>query len=333
MKRVLTLLLTTLLLGGCTALPAEERSFAVALGVTHADDLWTAHARIPTYQTGGGYATVTGEGPTLESALGALDAASPMELDLGQLRLLVFSAELARSEAFPGALTALSGRHDLRMGAALAVTQEDVRALMDALTPTTGSRLSKSIDVLLETRIGQGALLPASLAEVMRMGERQSPVMMNAGLESGALSLSGAWPLNTEGLATAPLSPEDTRLLSLMLGRLTQGTLSLPEGTVRLSGAKAEAELLQPTLQEAAVRLTLQVVSSSLTEEALSRAVATACLGVLGRLSGSGCDALGLGRQAVVHAQDMAQWHDFDWPARYRDVVWSVSVGVAGPAR
>lgn len=333
MKRIATLLLMTLLLGGCTALPAEERSFAVALGVTHTEGLWTASARIPTYQTGGGYTTVSGEGASLESALGALDAASPMELDLGQLRLLVFSAELARSERFPGALMTLAARQDLRMGAALAVTQEDVQALMDALTPTTGSRLSKSIDVLLETRIGQGTLLHASLSEVMRMGERQSPVLMNAGLESGALTLSGGWPVSADGRATEPLSPEETQLLALMLGCLQRGTLSLPEGVVRLTGAQAESELSLPTLQGASVRLTLQCVSSPLTDEALSQAVATACLGVLNRLSGAGCDALGLGRQAMMHAGDMAQWRQVDWPARYRELQWSVSVGVTGPAR
>lgn len=332
MKRILILFVFLLLLGGCTALPAEERSFAVALGVTLEDGAWTAHARIPTYQTGGGYTTVTGDGPTLESALGALDAASPMQLDLGQLRLLVFSAELAGAEAFPGALTALSDRHDLRMDAAVAVTQEDVRALMDALTPSTGSRLSKSIDVLLETRIGQGTLLSAPLSGVMRMGERQSPVLMNAALESGSFSLAGGWPLNDAGRAVEPLSPEDTQLLALMLGQLQRGTLSLPEGTVRLNSMQVEVELIQPTMQQAAIRLTLHATASPLTEQALSHAVATACLGVLNRLSGMGCDALGLGRQAIVHAEDMAQWHDFDWPARYRELDWSVSVGVMGPA-
>lgn len=333
MKRMVCLFLLLLLLGGCTALPAEERSFAVALGVTRTGDEWTVHARIPTYQTGGGYATVTGKGAALEAALSEVDAASPMKLDMGQLRLLVFSAELAGSPAFPGALTTLASRHDLRMGAAIAVTGENVQTLLDALEPSTGARLSKSVDVLLETRIGQGMLLPASLAEVMLTGERQSPVLMNAALESGALSLSGGWLLNDEGRALEQLSAEETKLLALMLGRLQQGTLSLQEGTVRLNGVKTEAELAVPTMQEASVRLTLHVTSSPLTTEALSRVVASACLGVLGRLSGAGCDALGLGRQAVVHAEDMAQWHSFDWPARYRELEWSVSVGVTGPAK
>jgi hypothetical protein len=45
-----------------------------------------------------------------------------------------------------------------------------------------------------------------------------------------------------------------------------------------------------------------------------------------------GCDALGLGRQAVAHAKDAADWDALDWPARYREIAWTVSVGVEGAA-
>lgn len=332
MKRLLTLLLCTLLLTSCTALPAEERSFAVALGVTRTEGVWTAFARSPTYQTGGGYTTIKGEGATLEAALSALDAASPMQLHLGQLRLLVFSADLARTADFPAALNALASRHDLRLGASVAVTEADMQSLMDALKPGTGSRLSKSLDLLVETRIAQGTVLPAVLADVIRMGERQSPVLINVSLDGQDTSISGGWPVGTDGTVTEPLKPEETQLLSLMLGQMTTGALSLAEGTARLTGAKAEAELSLPTMQDASVRLTLRCGTSSLTEDALSRAVATACLGVLNRLSGMGCDALGLARQAIPHAGDMADWHDMDWPARYREIDWSVSVAVTGPS-
>lgn len=333
MKRLLTLLLCAQLMTSCTALPAEERSFAVALGVMRVGEEWTVFARTPTYQTGGGYATLQGKGDTLEAALAALDADSPMQLHLGQLRLLVFSAELARTEDFPAALNALANRHDLRLGVSVGVTESDMKALMDAMKPATGARLSKSVDVLVETRIEQGTVLPAVLADVICMGERQSPLLMNVSLDGQAAAISGVWPAGADGRVTEVLSPEETQLLSLMLGQMTTGSLSLTEGTVRLNGAKAETELLLPTMQEASVRLVLRVGASTLAEEALSRAVAAACLGVLNRLSGMGSDALGLARQAITHADDMSDWHGLDWPARYREIEWSVSVGVEGESR
>jgi len=331
MKRLL-LLLCMLLCTACTALPAEERSFAVALGVSHADGEWTAHARIPTYQTGGGYSTVSGSGKTLEAALSALDEASPMQLHLGQLRLVAFSRELAQSDAFPAAMDALASRHDLRLEAFAAVTESDMQSLMDAMQPATGSRLSKSLDVLIETRAAQGTAIPVTLSDALRMGERQSPVLLNIALEGKDIVLSGGWPVSHSGRAGEALTPQETQLLSLMLGGMTSGSLSLSEGTVRLISAKVEAELVLPTMQDASIRLTLRCGASPLTQDALSRAVATACLGVLNRLSGMGCDALGLARQAIAHAEDMAHWHDMDWPARYQDIRWSVSVGVEGPS-
>ncbi len=332
MKRILALLLCTLLCTSCTALPAEERAFTVVLGVDRKDATWHVHARIPTYQTGGGYTTLSAEGATLAHALSALDDAAPMHLHLDQLRLLVFSQSLAQSAEFPSALATFSARHDLRMQAAVAVTDAEMPALFEALKPTTGSRLSKSLDVLLATRREQGVIPSDTLADVLRMGERQSPVLLAVSLEGEDITLSGGYPISQEGTATAPLSPEDMQLLSLMQGRLTQGTLNLPETTLRILDTTTDISLSTPTMRTATVRLTLRCDGSALTEEALRRSIATACLGLLNGLSAANCDALGLGRQAMQHMADSAEWHAFDWPARYPEIDWSVSVGVQFPA-
>lgn len=331
MKRLMTLL-ALLLLTGCTALPAEERSFAVALGFSRSGAAWMAHARIPTYQTGGGYMTVSGEGDTPGAALAALDAACPMELQTGQLRLVVFSAELAQSGDFAAALEELRCRGELRMDAYAAVTETDMQTLMDAMKPLTGARLSKSLDVLMETRSSQGTVAACRLREFLETGERQQQVVAAMRLEDGAIALSGGWPISADGRASQRLNPEETQLLALMQGRLTQGTLTLAEGVVRLTGVTAETEVAQPLMHQASVRLSMAVSASPLTEDALGQAVATACLGLLNRLSAMGCDALGLGRQVILHVQDMAEWRELDWPARYRELEWSVSVGVTGPA-
>jgi len=331
MKRLL-LLLALLLLTGCTALPAEERSFAVVLGFSRSGVAWTAHARIPTYQTGGGYMTVSGEGDTPGAALAALDAACPMELQSGQLRMLVFSAELAKSGDFPALLEELRRRDDLRMDAYAAVTESDMQSLMDAMEPLTGTRLSKSLDVLMETRSTQGTVAVCRLRELLESGERQQPVLASMRLEDGAVTVSGGWPISADVRVTQRLTPEETQLLALMQGRLTQGSLTLAEGVVRLTGVSTDLQLVQPLMHEASVRLSLAVSASPLTEDALGQAVATACLGLLNRLSAMGCDALGLGRQAILHVEDMAEWRQLDWPARYRELEWSVSVGVTGPA-
>lgn len=328
MKRIILILIAALICTSCTALPAEERAFAVALAVDGGPGAWRVWARIPTYQSGGGYATVTGEGETLDGALAALDAAAPQQFHPGQLRLIVFTRELAQSQALPMAIAALAGRHDLRMDAALAVTADDPAALMEAMNPASGSRLSKSLDTQLEARIAQGAVIPAPLSVICRMGVRQSPVLMGVELRDGAVELSGSWPVGADGRAGEPLSAEDTQLLALLLGTMTRGALTLPDGgTLRLTDADADAELSLPTMDAAAVRLTLRIGGAQ-PAEGLSHPVATAVLTLLKRLSAAGCDALGLGRQAIVHAENMAHWDEMAWPEKYRSLTWTASVAI-----
>ena len=332
MRKRLGWLLCAALCTGCTALPAEERSFAVALGIDRdPQGQWTAYARIPNYQTGGGYATVRGEGESLAEALSAADVASPMQLNLGQLRLIVCSDALAGSDAFPDALVMLSSRQETRLDASVAVTDASLQALMDALTPSTGTRLSKSLDVMMETRIAQGTILPARLSDVIRMGGRQSPVLMRMSLEGKKIALGGCWPVSVDGRITQSLTEAETQLLSLMLGQMRSGALSLPEGVVRLADASVETELRLPTMDGASVRLSLRCPDAAQPDDAIERRVAAACLALLNRLSAMGCDALGLGRQAIRHVSDMAQWQQLDWPGRCRELQWAVSVGVTGP--
>ena len=317
-----------LLCSACSALPAEERSFAVVFGVSGGAGDWTLHARVPTYQTGGGYLTVTGRGDTLPHALADLDAAAPMQLHPGQARMIVLSADTACSADFPQVMAWLTQWRALRSGAYLAVTPMALDAFMQTLEPATGTRLSKSLDVLVQSRLQQGVIPASTLAEVLSMGERQSPVLLNADVSEDALILAGGWPVGEDGRAAQePLTAQEMQLLSLMQGRLTQGTLSLDEGAVRLTGASADVSLSLPTLQAAHVTLTLEAADSPLTAQELSRAVASACLRLLNRLSALGCDALGLARQAIVHMSDMDAWHALDWPQRLQAMEWAVSVG------
>lgn len=330
MKRLLLLLLCVMLLTGCTALPAEERAFAVVLGLDRADGQWRVHARIPTYQSGGGYATVSGRGDTLPSALADLDVSAPMHLHLGQLRMLVFSRGLAGTGDFRTALDTLAARHDLRLQAQLALTEDELPRLMDAMKPASGTRLSKSLDVLTETRREQGMLMPSTLSEVIRMGERQSPVLPALTLDGKNVDIIGGWPVNLSGMAGERLSMRDMQLLFLMSGGSFAGALTLDEGSVMLSSAGAELQMVSTS--EAAVTLTLRCTTSSLSDAALSDAAARACLSVLNRLTAANCDALGLARKAVQTAPTMEAWHDIGWSERFTQVEWTVRVGVEGPA-
>ncbi len=325
MKKLLILLML-LTCTSCSALPAEERAFAVALCVEREGTLWRVHGRIPTYKTGGGYTTVTGEGDSLSAALADMDASAPMHLHLSQLRLLVLEEGLGADMS--AVLHELSDRVDVRPHCAVAVTDVPAKELMDALKPATGARLSKTIDVLLDTRIEQGAVLPATLADVIRMGERQSPVLIALTLTDGAIDLSGGYGMADSAL---PLTARETTLLSLLRGDAKTLRLSLSGGTAEVRDARAKIRLSQG-MQSASIELTMTVTASAFTADGLEEVLAGELLTLLERLSAAGCDVLGLGRKAILRTANMAEWHGLEWTARLRQISWTVSVGVSGPA-
>lgn len=343
MKKLLMLALA-LLCTACSALPAEERSFAVVLAMERSDDVWRMSARIPTYQTGGGYITLTAEGNSLAEAMAMLDASSPMMLHLGQLRMMIFSEALASSENFATVLSVLAQRHDFRQQALLCVTRDGTQALMQQLEPVTGSRLSKSLDVMIETRREQGVIPPSTMAEILRMGERQSALLTCVALEhpeqgnqpgldqmagaqaasgAGKVQMGGGWMLDAGQTVRGELTAAEMQLLSLMAGQLRKGTLALHEDTVTLLDASAGLTLQNGVAQ---CKLFLRYTGSSMTEEGVTQSLSQACQGVVSKLAAAGCDALGLGRKVMMGMQDMAQWHALNWPEQYASLEWHIEV-------
>lgn len=330
MRKAMAVVLAALLLGGCSALPGEERAFAVVLGINESGALWEAGVRVPTYQTGGGYVTISAKGKSLGEALALLNASAPMELHYGQLRMLVFGKDLATSTQFPEVLRALAARGEVRAQAALCVTEDNVLDVLDALEPATGSRLSKSLEAMMTSRQLVGVVPGITLSDWLRMGERQQAVLMNAALENtdqtaGKVQLSGGWLVNSAGQVKASLTAMDMQLLELLQGRLRQGTLSLPEGTVTLLGASSSVKLIGSEVQ---VNLLVRYSASNLTEEGLTQALLGALHGLTGKLAAAGCDALGVARQAMTGCVDMTQWHAMNWPERYPALTWRFVVEV-----
>ena len=324
MKALIYLLVLPLVCSSCAALPAEERAFAVALCVEKTE-VWRVYGRIPTYKSGGGYSTVSGSGESLSAALAAMDAEAPMRINLSQLRLLVAEAQLAQTGELNALLAELADRPDMRMECAVALTEASVAAVAEALDPAAGTRLSKALDLLLDARIEQGVILPAALSDVIRMGERQSPILIALALEGTKINLSGGYTM--DGML---LDSRDVGLLSLLLGHTGAVRVSLDGGYADVRDASVKVRLQD--FASAGVALTLNATASTYTEEGLERAIAEELLTLLSHLSNAGCDALGLGRHAIVQTRDMAQWHELDWRGKYRNIRWEVAVGVNGPA-
>ena len=302
MKRALCLLLICLFCTGCSALPPEERAFCVALLVDGGAQECTVRVRIPTYQQNGGYQTLSATGATLTDALRTLESAAPMRLHWGQLRLIVLSRAWATEIPIVRTLSDLSGVENLRLHASVAVTEEDMAALAEKLVPENGTRLSKSIDVMVQARHEQGVIPTCAASVLLRFGSRQSPVLCGAESTAEGLLLSGAW---------------------LTEGELTRTQLLLPEHAIHLTETSTSIRLTEDT---AICRVNLRYDRADMTSQAVSAETAQACLDVLNRLQAAGCDALGLGRKAIWSAWSMSDWRNSDFPARLQNLRWTVEV-------
>lgn len=328
MKR-LAILLLVFLCTSCTALPKEERAFAVALCVEK-PDAWRVHARIPTYQNGGGYRTITGTGDTLEQALAGLESAAPMHLTFSQLRLLVLDEALAENDALAESLTVLADRADMRLQCNVVMTGTPGQQIADALKPSAGARLSKSIDVLLDTHAEQGSFLALTLAELLCMGERQTPVLMRAVLSEKELAFSGGYALTASLQQGVRLDEPEIRLLSLLNEQTGEMQLELKGLYARVREIHVR-QAVTASLDAAQVDITLLISASTGDGTLLMQDVADACAALLGRLSAAGCDVLGLGRKAILCMVDMSAWHALDWPECLRHLTWAVSVNAQQP--
>ena len=267
MKRALCLLLICLFCTGCSALPPEERAFCVVLLVDGGAQECTVRVRIPTYQQNGGYQTLSATGATLTDALRTLESAAPMRLHWGQLRLIVLSRAWAAEIPIVRTLSDLSGVENLRLHASVAVTEEDMAALAEKLVPENGTRLSKSIDVMVQARHEQGVIPTCAASMLLRFGSRQSPVLCGAESTPEGLLLSGAWLTDADGLVRDFLTPEETQILLLMQGKLTRTQLLLPEHAIHLTEASTSIRLTENT---AVCRVNLRYDRADLTPQAVS---------------------------------------------------------------
>jgi len=156
----------------------------------------------------------------------------------------------------------------------------------------------------------------ALCAESRRLG-RMSEAEHTAVLSALAMLLQERILLFTDGESTAVREETAQRILSSILYNSSIALLAAGSHTAALAKLKNEP---LTAIHDTGMRITMRTRTRA------------EVLALLMRLSSGGCDALGLGRQAILHTRDMATWHALNWPETYRGIRWEVAVGVNGPA-
>lgn len=309
MRRIIPLLLCCLLLTGCVSLPGEERSFALCLGVHATSSGVEVTVQLPNYKADQDYLTLSAVGDSFSSALTALTAVSPSRLHFGQLRLLIFSEETAKSALFPHLLGEIAAIPGLRLSVMVLLTKDEMPELLTALKPQSGIRLSKYLDTQLRAQMELGFLPGETLSDIRRMGNRRSPALgyvslkkeglssaglagdaatLNAGSE-GDVHFGGCGLIGRDGLLHGELSLQETQLLTMLLGR----TKDLP-----LVRREAAATLHVRTLNfrgptdAAELRLTARAMVTQGTPAAIESLLEAELADLFARLAAADCAAL-----------------------------------------
>ncbi len=334
MKRLMAVLLLVIGLSGCTVLPGEERAFAVALCVERAEGAWQAYARVPAYHAEGGYTTIHGAGTTLDGAFSALEAASPMRLSFGQLRLIALSASSGTDDAMPGALRILVRKKDIRPDALVSVAYARAGEVSDSMNPVTGTRLSKSLEKLFEAKREQGRMPFVTLNDISRMGERESLVLpclrveRAEGEEAAQIVFEGCVLFGMNGMRALTLDDEETRLLSVLRGQMSRGRLPVEGEEMVFTGISSRTRLLKEGIS---TTITMRASGHDPSVDGLEAHLTQPFRVLTQKLQEAGCDALGLARQSIAGADTWQTWIDSDWTGKYPDLPWEVRVRIEAP--
>lgn len=101
-----------------------------------------------------------------ESALSRLDWASPRDVTLSQIKLIVISQELAQDPNCRRLIESIAQTERLYTAAKVAVCRGDAGAFIEKLHPAIGTRISEEIDAMYEHYTGSGYLPDSSLADL-----------------------------------------------------------------------------------------------------------------------------------------------------------------------
>ena len=374
-KRLLFILLScALLLSGCSGgMEIESGLFVLAMAVDPAPEgnlTVTVKALSGTQeaaaggdspqQSGGESSPTASESPepgyivmsaTAESCLRALDllaATTPRTVNLSQLKEIVISETLARSQATLSILTEIHSLYRAGGDAIVVVTPDDAGDFIRRQRAVLGVRLSKYLQVLFEhfsqiDTIPPDATLSAVITAMESGGTDAAAVYAAANSFDNTLVLSGApetdrlpghlprtSPAQNEYLGSAvfsgtqmtgTLTGDETGLLCLLMGEAQTRTFTLNGAQYKTNVATRVKRSVDKSTGALCVDIRMNLTriagESSDTAQDIARQIETSAAALLQRLTAIQSDAVGFGRIAMRRSLTIQDWERLNWKQLY----------------
>lgn len=172
-------LLFCMLLSGCSqSSQVENHAYVLVMGMDRLEDgQIQMTVQIPKISGGSGessgqgsgqenYTQLTVKAEDYEAALEALNWASPRDLNLSQIKLLVFSRKLAEETRFGEIIESIAQTERLYTAARVAICEGKAKDFVSAIQPNIGTRISTDINAMYEHYISSGYVPESSLADL-----------------------------------------------------------------------------------------------------------------------------------------------------------------------
>ena len=339
-------------LSGCHVTgEVENQAYVLVLALDSADDgALMLTARVPRIGKSSAkdeqgkngdspYLVFSVSAPSWPLALDALQWATPRQINLSHIEMIVASETLASKASFPELMKQIADTPHLYTNARFVVCAGSARAFLEVGRTVIGTRLSSEINAMLSQYAEQSYIPDVCFADVCYSANAiyGDPIAIwgyiaQAGPSGNARALDVAQSpmrqrfsgtaLFRRGVFVRALSPEETRLLSLIRGQSRvipyawQGSSceltldSRPEKRVQIDGSAVSIFL----------RLHLYVRDSLSDAEIM--ALETAVRGDIDRLiedcQQAQCDPFDFAELAACRFSTVPQWLAWDWRDRYR---------------
>ena len=364
MRRLTLLLLVVLLcplLAGCQVTgELENQAYVLALGIDRSGDGDIAlTARVPKVGKGtdakekgadgdSPYLTFAAEGRSWPQALEALQRATPREMNLSHIELLVVSEDLARSDAFPALLPRIAETPHLYATARFAVCRGDARSFVGAEQAVIGTRLSAEIKAMLKHYAIQGYIPDSSLAEVYYATNSiySDPVAICCRMEPEDASdgdVGTPTKQRFEGTAVFArgrlaqvLDVDETRLVTLLRGSAKVMPVECGGETYELTpmGRPALCAAIDGGAAHLEINLRLAAPDDACDADiaALERALTRDIAALVSDCQRRGIDPFGFAEAAAGRFMTVPDWLAADWRGLYGSASLAVDVKIRGAA-
>lgn len=371
--KLMAVMLAAALLSGCSqSRQIESIAFAVILGadITSEENIELT-VQMPSAGGGSkseeeaektaasGYLTASARGATFTDALMALEIAVPRDLSLTQVKLLVVSEDLARSEKFYNFIESLAKLDQTCSSAYFAICQGSAKEFVRHQTPVIGMRVSLGIIAMIEHHRTRGYITGTKFADFYYEGVSvfsDPTAILCATMQEGAAepleenSLDGMSPENVpaessnkneyigaavfrRGRLAGTLDGQETSLVNALRGSAIFFAYNLDGMPVSLQahgtdGLNIYEDERGVTQIEFALRFNVVANLKVMDTQKLRQTLEQDLIKLLERCQSMGVEPFGFADHAATRFTTLAQWQAYNWRERFSGAEFKIEIDI-----